>query len=83
MEVEIKQFDARWTAAEWLAYLDAAENPEDEEAIRKHTHTGRPLGTAAFVERLEQATRRRLTPQKGGRPRKKHGEVKTGVSSRP
>jgi hypothetical protein len=40
------------------------------ETIRRCTHTGRPLGTADFVARLEQATQRRLAPQKGGRPRK-------------
>ena len=33
-------------------------------------HTGRPLGSAEFVQKLEQGIERRLAPQKGGRPRK-------------
>jgi len=33
-------------------------------------HTGRPLGTADFVENLEKTVGRVLTPQKGGRPPK-------------
>jgi hypothetical protein len=31
------------------------------------THTGRPLGTGEFVEKLERHTQRRLAAQKGGR----------------
>jgi plasmid stabilization system protein ParE len=38
--------------------------------IRRSTHTGRPLGTPAFVRALEHATQRRLAPEKRGRPRK-------------
>jgi putative transposase len=69
--LETAPFDARWAAPEWLAYLTGAEAPERIDRIRSCTHTGRPLGAADFVERLEQATHRRLAPQKGGRPRKR------------
>jgi hypothetical protein len=33
---------------------------------RQRTHTGRPLGTAEFIQSLEKAMKRRLTPQKRG-----------------
>jgi hypothetical protein len=36
--------------------------------IRRCTHTGRPLGSTEFVQALEGSTKRRLAPQKGGRP---------------
>ncbi len=38
--------------------------------IRQRTHTGRPLGTAEFVQDLEKATQRQLALQKRG-PREK------------
>jgi hypothetical protein len=34
--------------------------------IRQRTHTGRPLGNAEFIQGLEKAMERRLTPQKRG-----------------
>jgi hypothetical protein len=40
------------------------------DALRRCTHTGRPLGSGEFIEALEHNTERRLAPQKGGRPRK-------------
>jgi hypothetical protein len=39
-------------------------------------HTGRPLGSAEFVQALEGSMKRRLARQKGGRPRK------TGLDAR-
>jgi len=68
--LETTLFDSQWTTADWLTYLGQAEAPQDTETIRRCTHTGRPLGAADFVGRLEHATQRRLAPQKGGRPRK-------------
>jgi len=40
--------------------------------------TGRPLGTAEFIEELEQKTRRRLALQRGGRPRKLTEDMRQG-----
>lgn len=59
----------RWSSESWRGYLASGESQSDVLAIRKCTHTGRPLGTRAFVRSLEQATSRRLEPEKGGRPR--------------
>src|SRR5260370_5944263 len=40
------------------------------DAIRRNTHTGRPLGERDFVTSLEKLLHRRLAPRKGGRPPK-------------
>jgi putative transposase len=39
-------------------------------ALRRSTYAGRPLGPVEFIASLEQLTLRRLSAQKGGRPRK-------------
>ena len=61
-------WNKRWSAKSWLDYLAAGETDAEVAAIRRSTHTGRPLGGDKFVHSLEQATQRRLAPQKGGRP---------------
>jgi putative transposase len=40
--------------------------PDAEAAIEAHQRTGRPWGDAAFIERLEARTGRRLKRQKPG-----------------
>jgi putative transposase len=65
----------RWEPWEWRRIL---EEPVEEAvgaaerllAIRRATYTGRPFGSAAFVEDLERRLGRRLVRQKGGRPKK-------------
>ena len=57
----------RWTAAEWRSYLAAGESSAEVAALRQFTHTGRPLGSTAFVAGLEQSTLRLLAPRKRGR----------------
>ncbi len=56
--------------ADWREFLSGGLADHDVEAIRSHQHTGRPLGSDAFVEGLEKSLKRRLKPQKGGRPAK-------------
>jgi putative transposase len=68
--LEMTPFADEWTAEGWRQYLGKAAGVEEAEAIRRSTHTGRPLGTADFVARLERALKRRLAPRKGGRPPK-------------
>jgi hypothetical protein len=57
----------RWTVAAWRDYLAASEAESDLAAIRRCTHTDRPLGNAALISKLEQTTGRRLRPQSKGR----------------
>jgi len=59
-----------WTPATRREYPRATGAEADAGAIRRNTHTGRPPGAEDFVAALERALRRRLAPEKGGRPAK-------------
>jgi putative transposase len=52
----------------WVAYLEAEENPALVEAIRENTKTGRPCGVAGFMGKIEGILRRRLGSKNRGRP---------------
>lgn len=55
----------------WRAFLEEPLTDEEREAIRAHESTGRPLGSPAFVARLEKRLGRTLARQKPGpKPRK-------------
>ena len=56
--------------ADWRALLDSAVREDELRDLREHGHTGRPLGSASFLDRLESMVGRVLRPQKGGRPSK-------------
>ena len=56
--------------SDWRALLESALPEEELRELRAHARTGRPLGSATFLERLEGVVGRLLRPQKGGRPRK-------------
>jgi putative transposase len=57
-----------WTPNEWETALDRNSLPH--ETLRQATRTGRPFGSEEFVADLELRLRRKLDPQKGGRPKK-------------
>ncbi len=59
-----------WNYASWREYLAQSDKETALASIRQCTHTGRPLGTQEFVHALEESIKRRLVPQKGGRPAK-------------
>ena len=67
--LDTESWRRRWTPASWREYLVDHEHTADLRALRDCTHTGRPLGSSAFVRSLEEMTHRQLEPQKGGRPR--------------
>jgi putative transposase len=54
---------------EWSAFLGAAVHPELADELRRHSNTGRPLGTDEFVRNLERQVGRVLKAGKVGRPR--------------
>jgi putative transposase len=57
---------------DWAALLGEGLTEEEREAIRKGERTGRPLGAASFVKRLEKKLGRTLARQKPGpKPKKK------------
>ena len=65
--LDLQLWSKRWTAEAWVEYLSAGESAAEVAALRQFTHTGRPLGSAAFVADLEQSTFRLLAPRKKGR----------------
>jgi putative transposase len=54
---------------DWRDYLSAY-RADDEDLVRRHTRTGRPLGCDQFIAGLEKMLQRKLTPSKKGRKRK-------------
>ena len=72
--LEMQAWSNRWSSQTWRDYLACPEARGDLVAIRRSTHTGRPLGTADFTRALEQTTQRSLTAQNGGRPRRPTGD---------
>ena len=59
-----------WNPQAWREFLAETVPTEQTAAIRQSTHTGRPLGSPGFVRGLEITLRRRLSPDRGGRPPK-------------
>jgi len=53
---------------DWRALL--SRDPLEDEALRRHTRTGRPLGSESFLVAVEKLTGRSLRPRKPGRKRK-------------
>jgi putative transposase len=56
---------------DWAGFLSVGVDPQEQERLRRHERTGRPLGSERFIKKLEKTLGRVLRPQKGGRPRKK------------
>jgi putative transposase len=50
----------------WREYLSIEQDSTDMELLRRHSRTGRPLGSSDFVESLEAQTGRPLVPRKPG-----------------
>lgn len=55
---------------DWAGLLSREPEEKEQEALRRHERTGRPLGSGGFVTKLEEMTGRSLTKKKPG-PRRK------------
>ncbi len=66
--LESEPMRSTFTPEQWAVYLASETLGEAETEVRKNTYSGRPAGSANFVEWAESSLGRRLTPQKGGRP---------------
>jgi putative transposase len=64
--LEMERWRKRWTGGEWHSFLAQAESATELAALRRFTHTGRPLGSPDFVSRLEESLLRPLAPRKRG-----------------
>ncbi|OGW77137.1 MAG: hypothetical protein A3I73_02970 [Omnitrophica bacterium RIFCSPLOWO2_02_FULL_45_16] len=62
--IEIKQ------GSEWKDFIYESDEPDEIAVIRRYTMTGRPLGGASFVQRLEKVFGERLHALPVGRPGK-------------
>jgi putative transposase len=60
---------------DWREFIEAEDHPTDIEAIKEHTIIGRPLGSASFIDRLEEKLGRVLKPKTRGRPKKEIGQA--------
>jgi putative transposase len=52
---------------DWRAFLTEGLGAETVTLLRRHERTGRPLGTSAFLARIEKKLGRPLRPGKPGR----------------
>ena len=68
--LEMERWRNRWTVDEWRSFLAQAESATELAALRRFTHSGRPLGSPAFVRDLEELMLRPLAARKRGRPTK-------------
>ena len=51
---------------DWSAYRSSTGQNDRTESIRRHNRTDRPLGSAEFIQALEQQTGKTLTPKRPG-----------------
>jgi putative transposase len=51
---------------DWSSYLSEEDKEKDKELLKKHAHTGRPLGGKDFLVKLEKMTGRMLQKRKPG-----------------
>jgi len=53
-------------AEDWSGFLVSEVEAEEAEQLRRHERTGRPLGSASFMDRLESVLARNLHRHKPG-----------------
>ena len=53
----------------WKQFIDSQESEDELKEIRRHTMTGRPLGTPSFITKLSQLLGKSLTALPRGRPK--------------
>jgi len=62
------------SVVDWRKTLGQIQSDEQVAAIRRNTHTGRPLAEDAFISKLEKLLNKRLRPLPIGRPAKQEKE---------
>jgi len=70
-----------WRHEDWRASLTMEQREEQLEQIRRATRLGEPLGSEAFVRRLEKLADRRLRVWKPGRPKTEKSAALDGQMS--
>jgi putative transposase len=67
--LSMSAWQERFTIGEWRIMLAAETVAAADLELRRSTYSGRPLGSAEFIQRGEQVLGRPLEPRKRGRPR--------------
>ncbi|AEB08082.1 transposase [Desulfobacca acetoxidans] len=62
-------------SSRWSEILSEPDDPEILAAIKRHSRTGRPLGSASFIATLEQTSGLHLRTHPRGRPKKDHFSI--------
>ena len=60
----------RSLAPDWRAFLEDGLNDATLDVMRRHGRTGHPLGSEAFLDRLQRTVGRAVRPRRPGRPKK-------------
>jgi len=58
------------TSDSWHEFICSKEDPGTIDAIRKHSLTGRPLGSEIFIKKLEKEFGKKMQARPRGKPRK-------------
>lgn len=74
-----KEFTAPTVIGDWSAWLAECEDEQATNRIRQQTNTGRPCGSAQFLEQLEGLLKRVLRPLKPGPKPKAHSMGRKGT----
>ena len=69
--LDLRAWHDRFHAGQWRDFLAPETMSAAELGLRASTYTGRPAGSAEFIESAERRLARRLVPSKGGRPKTK------------
>lgn len=67
--LDLAYWSSRWSAREWADCLAGGDVVDEEDRIRTVTHSGRPLGSDAYVAEWEERLGRKLVPGQPGRPK--------------
>jgi putative transposase len=67
----------------WSEWLKIEDSDGVEDIIRRHTRTGRPLGSTAFLVGIEERLGRRLLPKKRGPRMRKSAQDRGNDQSEP
>lgn len=68
--LDLSRWNKKMSPDRWREELAEGLTQAEMEALRLRTHTGRPLGSDAFLSKLETVLGRRVRPLPAGRPRK-------------
>jgi putative transposase len=75
--LDLAAWRSLWAPEAWREMLRGEGSEDDVRALRRHTSRGRPLGSDAFLSKLEHRSGRRLRPLPIGRPKTREDPAAT------